>query len=62
MTTTKNNAETTTMRLDNDLRKFLRECARCQCLGIAAWASRILRAREMAVADMERCLKLGFEF
>ncbi len=53
---------TETVKLDDDLRAFLRECAGCQCLSIAAWAARILRADQMSMADLERCLTLGFEF
>ena len=49
--------------LDHDLRDFLRgECLTCQSLAIAAWASRILRAKTMTMQDLERCLNLGFEF
>lgn len=48
------------IRLDADLRAFLRECRKGQCLAIAAWATKILRAGEMTMADLERCLNLGF--
>lgn len=48
--------------LDPDLRAFLRDCLSCQSLAIAAWASRILKAGEMTLKDLERCLNLGFEF
>ncbi|NLE59327.1 MAG: hypothetical protein GX616_13280 [Planctomycetes bacterium] len=50
------------IRLDADLRAFLRECRKGQCLAIAAWATKVLRAGEMTMADLERCLNLGFEF
>jgi hypothetical protein len=50
------------IRLDADLRAFLRECMNGQCLAIAAWATKILRAGEMTMADLERCLNLGFQF
>lgn len=48
--------------LDGELRKFLREVCSGQCLALAAWATKILRARQMTMADLERCLNLGFEF
>jgi hypothetical protein len=51
-----------TIRLDADLRAFLREVCSGQCLALAAWATRILRAGSMTMADLERCLNLGFEF
>lgn len=50
------------IRLDTDLRSFLREVASGQCLALAAWASKLLRADQMMMADLERCLNLGFEF
>lgn len=52
----------TILQLDKDLRAFLRECAGCQSLAISNWARRLLKAREMTLSDMERCLNLGFEF
>lgn len=48
------------IRLDADLRAFLRTCRAGQCLAIAAWAAKILRAGAMTGADLERCLNLGF--
>jgi hypothetical protein len=53
---------TEAVKLGDDLRAFLRECAGCQRLSIAAWAARILRANQMSMAALERCLALGFEF
>lgn len=50
------------IKLDADLRKFLRDVRAGQCLALAAWAAKILRAREMEMHDLERCLNLGFEF
>ncbi len=50
------------IRLDADLRAFLREVASGQCLALAAWAAKLLRAQQMKMADLERCLNLGFEF
>jgi hypothetical protein len=47
--------------LDGDLRKFLREVRSGQCLALAAWATKILRARRMTMADLTRCVNLGFE-
>jgi hypothetical protein len=48
--------------LDGELRRFLREVCSGQCLALAAWAAKILRARQMTMADLTRCLNLGFEF
>ncbi len=48
--------------LDRDLRAFLKECLSCQSPAIGVWASRILKAGEMTLNDLERCLNLGFEF
>ena len=50
------------IKLDPDLRTFLRETATCQCLALAAWATKLLRAGSMTMTDLERCLNLGFEF
>ena len=50
------------VRLDAGLRAFLRKARAGQCLAIAAWAAQILRAGRMTMADLERCLNLGFEF
>jgi hypothetical protein len=49
-------------RLDPNLRQFLRrECILyCQSLGIAAWATTILRQKWMTMRDLERCFVLGF--
>ena len=62
MTTTNERDDAKPIALDPDLRAFLRECLSCQSLAIGAWASRILRAGEMTLKDLERCLNLGFEF
>lgn len=63
MTTTNAEPDTQPIALDADLRAFLRdECVGCQSLAIAAWATHLLRAGEMTVRDLERCLNLGFEF
>jgi hypothetical protein len=51
-----------TIKIDREIREFLRECMSGQCLGIAAWAARILKAGAMTMTDLERCLNLGFEF
>lgn len=59
-TTTTNTTETTP--LDADLRSFLKEVRACQCLALAAWAAKILRAGRMSVKDLERCFRLGFDF
>ncbi len=57
-----NTTDATTIRLDRDLRMFLREVMSGQSLSLAAWAARICRAGQMTMADLERCLNLGFEF
>lgn len=59
---TTNNERDEKVALDADLRAFLKECFSCQSLAISAWAARILRAGEMTVKNLERCLNLGFEF
>ena len=61
--TTKNgdDAMPATIKLDRALRKFLRECMSCQSPAIAAWATRILKARQMTADDLKRCFVLGFE-
>lgn len=50
------------IRLDADLRAFLRECRKGQSLALATWATKILRAGQMTMTDLERCLNLGFDF
>ena len=64
MNATRNNTKTTPteIRLDADLRAFLLDAMSCQSPGIAAWATKIMRAGRMTMADLERCLILGFEF
>jgi hypothetical protein len=57
MTTNANHA----IRLDPDLRAFLKGVRTCQCLALAAWAAKILRANLMTMSDLERCFNLGFE-
>jgi len=54
--------ETAGIQLDADLRAFLEEVMSCQSLGLAAWATRIVRRGTMTMSDLERCLVLGFEF
>ncbi|MCK6466346.1 MAG: hypothetical protein L6Q93_16075 [Phycisphaerae bacterium] len=49
------------IRLDPELRRFRCECMSCQSLGIASWATKIMRARRMTMADLTRCFVLGFE-
>ena len=48
------------IRLDAELRGFMRECMSCQSLGIAAWATRIMRREWLTMQDLERALGLGF--
>ena len=62
MKTTTDHHDGQAIRLDADLRAFLRECASCQSLAISGWARRILKAGAMTTKDLERCLNLGFEF
>ena len=62
MTTNHDGHADTTLRLDANLRAFLRACAACQSLAISGWARRILKAGAMTTKDLERCLNLGFEF
>ena len=50
------------IKFDTNLRAFLREVRACQCLALAAWAAKVLRAGKMQMNDLERCLNLGFEF
>lgn len=59
-----NESDDATIPLDKDLRTFLRKdvLADCQSPAIAGWACRILRAKRMTMADLERCLNLGFEY
>jgi hypothetical protein len=63
--TMKAQTETTTttetrVTLDRDLRDFLKEVRRGECLALAAWAAKILRAGQMGTTDLERCFGLGF--
>ena len=48
------------VRLDPELRGFMRECMSCQSPGIAAWATRIMRQGWLTMQDLERALALGF--
>jgi len=50
------------IKLDRDLRRFLRQVRSGQSLWLGAWASRVLDAGEMMMADLEKCLNLGFDF
>ena len=50
-----------TIKLDRDLRAFLRDCMNCQSPALAAWATRIMRANKMTVSDLARAINLGFE-
>ena len=59
MTTNANN--TTTIRIDGELSRFLRRVRAGQCLGLAAWAAKLLRRGEISEPDLTRCFTLGFE-
>jgi hypothetical protein len=61
MTATTDKAPHETIRLDPDLRAFLKDVRACQCLALAAWAAKILRANAMTMSDLERCFVLGFQ-
>ncbi len=61
MTTNTDKAANEIIGLDRDLRAFLKEVRAGQCLALAAWAAKLLRAGAMTMADLERCFNLGFE-
>ena len=49
------------MKLDDDIKGFLKTVKAGQSINLAAWASRILTSGQITVDELARLVTLGFE-